>query len=451
MKKDISKLKQMMSRSFLLILVFFTLNLSAQIITDEQKNELLPKVKSLLKDYERYSQFSSDGINLNSDYLIQFSGLFEPKMRDGIFNDIIPTQKGTFPTADQYINFVKTNYQQGLDVVIDFDNIRIVDVKQVKGSYEVSVLVHKKVTGIFNNQGIHRFNDNLYFLFISGIDDQGKPTNLRINGILTKEKYAQSIAKGHGKAVLIGITGLFAQTKIASSSASSSDFMKIKAGGSIYPGIDLAAMITNGFGIGVGVRFSKYSSTFDISNYNKTSELLITDTDGDKYNPVLQISKLNQVSTIKSLDIPILLKFRGGKGKTKFYFDLGVIYSKISSSTFTLNGSAVRGGYYQSLNVILTDIPEYGFGTYTYKTDNEFKLKLQSTNFSAYTSLGFLFQLSSRLSLKAGASLMYGITELKPDLSNADNYSNLISVESIKNLRANNVEIGLFYRIPFKR
>ena len=195
MKKDISKLKQMISRSFLLILLFSAFNLSAQIITDEQKSELLPKVKSLLKDYEQYSQFSSDGVNLNNDYLIQFSRLFEPKTRDGIFNDITPTKKGTFATADQYVNFVKTNYQQGLDVVIDIDNIKIVDAKQVKGSYEFSVLVHKKITGIFNNQGIHRFNDNLYFSFIADIDEQGKPTNLRIKGILTKEKYAQSIVK----------------------------------------------------------------------------------------------------------------------------------------------------------------------------------------------------------------------------------------------------------------
>lgn len=451
MKKHILKVKPRISR---LLLVFFlgiiASNLFAQKLAEEQKKELLPKVQLLLKDYAQCSQFTTDGISLSNEYLKRFAALFDPISTDEIYNDLSPSKKGIFSSADQYVNFVKTNYQQGLDVSIETDNIQIVDAQLVKGNYFVTVLVHKKITGVFNNQKINRFNDKLYFLLSSSVDGQGNTSGFRINGILSVERYAQTIANKQSKAIYIGITGLYAQTKIASN-ASSNTFMKANTGSSIYPGFEVIAMFTKNIGVGVGVRLSKYSTTFDISNFDKKSEALIPDIDGDFYNPVLQISKLSQISTIKSLDIPLLLKIRGGKGKTKFYFDLGVVYSNISKSSFTLEGSSVRGGYYQSLNVTLTDIPEYGFGTYTYKSDNVFDLKINTTQFSAYSSLGLTLQIVPSLSVKAGFSILYGITELNPDQTNPNDYSNLISIEPIKNLRANSFEIGLYYRIPFKR
>jgi len=453
MKKVITKPKQLLSRLILLIFVLFSVSLNAQDLTDEQKNALLPSIKQILKDYEKYSQFSVDGINLDKDYINKFSSLFDPIIKGGIFNDIIPAKKGTFITSYEYVNFVRTNYPQGLDVVMDIDNVKIENATLKKGVYAVTVKARKKVTGMFNNLKIHRFNDDLYFTFSASLNDQGTASNLKINGVLNKSKFAQTITNRQGRGIYMGISGLYAQTKIFSPMSFSNDNLEAKAGSAFYPGFEVVAMLTNGFGIGTGVRLSSYQSSFAINSYSKTSEAVITDKDGDTYNPVLQISKLNQLSTIKSLDIPILLKFRGGKNKTKFFLDIGVLYSKISSATFTLDGNTVRYGYYSEYKVILTDITEYGFGTYSYKADTEYELKTEETTMSGYASLGLMFQLSPSLLLKIGGGLTYGISDLKPDPNNSDNYINLVSKEPVKNttLQANGVEIGLYYKIPFKR
>ena len=453
MKKDITKLKQIMSRSLLLILVLFTTTLSAQNLTEEQKNALLPKVKQLLKDYELYSQFSTDGVNLNNDYLVLFSAMFDPQMKHAIFNDLTPTKKGTFPSVDLYVDFVKTNYSQGLDVFMDIDGIQIEDAFLKKGSYMFSVKVHKRVTGVFNNQGIHRFNDDLYFTFSATSDEQGNPSNLKINGVLTIERYAQYLINKKWSGISLGVTGLYSQSQIYGPAIYTSDVWKPASGSTIYPGFDLAIMFTNGFGIGTGVRLSSYSSSFAISSYNKTSVVTLTDKDNDKYKPVLNISALNEQIHIKSLDIPILLKFRGGKGKTKFYFDMGVIYSKISNGYFTLEGSSVKSGYYSGFNVTLSDIPEYDFGSFNYTTDKEYELKMGASSISGYTSLGLLFQLAPGLLFKVGGGLSYGLTDLKFDQENPNNYLNFTLSEPVQNttLRSYGVEIGLLYRISFKR
>jgi len=450
MNKYITKLKQM-SRSILVILLLVTSNLYAQNLTDDQKNAFMPNIKRLLKDYEQYSQFTTDGIRLNNDYIIQFSTLFNRKIKNGIYNDITPTNKGIFHTVDEYVSFVRSNYPQGLDVTIDIDNIQIEEAYLKKTVFEITVKVHKKITGLFNNQKIHHFNDDLFFTLTATADAQGKPSDFKINGILNKSRYAQTIINRQGKGVFVGITGLYALTQIYSPMSFSSDILEAKSGNSFYPGIDLLVMFTNSFGLGTGIRFSSYKSSFNISSYNKTSDAVITDIDGDTYNPVLQINNLNQVSTVKSLDIPILLKFRGGKNKTKFYFDLGVIYTKISNATFTLTGNSVRKGYYSApYYVTLSDIPEYGFGSYTYRND-EFNLMTESSTFSGYTSFGLMFQLPQNLLLKIGGSLTYGLSDLKPDNNNTDNYINLVSSKPVENttLRAISIEMGIFYKIPF--
>lgn len=452
MEKIISKPKHFLSIFLLSILVFISSILNAQNISEEQKAQLMPSVKQLLADYEKYSQFTTDGSSLSRDYLGMFPVLFDASVKGGIFNDITPASKGSLATPNDYITIIKASYPLGLDVKIDIDGLQILDATLKKSVYAITVKAHKKMAGMFNNVKIQRFNDDLYFT-LTGTDDQGKVLNLKINGIMTKDKYLSSIVNRQGRGLFVGVTGLYSQTQIYSPMSFDNTMFNAKVGMSMYPGFDLVAMFTNGFGMGTGVRLSSYQSTFSIPSYTNTSSAKLKDLDGDTYNPVLQISKMSQVSTIKSMDIPFMLKFRGGKGVTKFYLDVGMIYSMISSSTITLDGSATKGGLYSSLgNVILTDIPEYGFGTKTYSA-SQYELMTEEATISAYSSIGLMFQLGRSFLLKVGGGFTFGLTDLKADPNNNNNFINLLSKEPVSNttLRATGVEIGLLYRIPFKR
>ena len=451
MENSISKLKQMKSRLLILILMIVTSNIYAQNLTEEQKNDILPRVQFLLKDYELINQFSSDGISLNDNYLKRFTLLFESPLKYGIYNDLSPAKKGAFSTVEQYVNFVKTNYQQGLDVTID--NVKIVDASITKNGYSIAVLARKKIAGIFNNQGIHRFNEDLYFILTSKVDGQGNPTQFMISGILTKDKFAQTYYKKNEGRINLGLVALVSQTNIYNNEISSSNIWKLTSGTVVYPGIDINFMLTKHFGIGAGLRLSSYNATYGISNYNKKSDRMMTDIDGDSYNPVLQIPSIEQQSFIKSYDIPVTLKFQFGKGKVRFYLDVGAIGSIISKSYFTIKGSSVKSGYYSSLNVTLTDIPEYGFGSYNYKNETNYELlKGKTTSFSGYTSLGFLFQISPSILFTVGAGMTYGLTDPNFDSNISENFINLTLPKPITGttLRSTGVEMGVFYSIPSK-
>jgi len=452
MKKNNIKPKQIMSRYILAVMLLFTANLSAQTLTQQQMSALIPKVKEVLKEYELANQFTIDGITINNDYAAMFISLFDPRMRYGIFNDLSPTNKGTLSTAEMYVNYVKTNYPQGLDVSMMIDSMLIFDAAVKKTTFTFSVKVHKRIRGLFSNQAIHRFNNYLYLSFSATSDAAGNPTNLKINGVLTVDRYAQTLLNKKWGGISLGVTGLYSQTQIYSAMLYTSDVWKPSLGSNIYPGFELAIMFTNGFGIGSGVRLSSYKTAFAITNFNNKSALTLVDKDGDSYSPVLKISDMTQQNQIKSLDIPIVLKFRGGKGNAKFYLDLGAIYSKISKSYFTLEGTIVRSGFYPSYNITLTDIPEYNFGNFTYTTDKQYQLKSEASVISGYASMGMLFQLFPGFLLKIGGGMTYGLTDLKYDQKNADNYINLTLPASVESttLRSFGAEIGFIYKLGFK-
>ncbi len=458
--KGINASKLSYRLSFLLLFFLFPLGLFSQELTEEQKQNLEVKIKLLLKDYELYNQFTTDGASLNSDYIKNFIALFESPSKTGYFNDLSPTGSGSFDTPELYVNFVRQFYRQGLDVTVNRDNINIVEIKLEKGKFKIFTYVSKKVIGIYNNQGINKFNKELCFIFTATTDEKGGFGNLKINGIVTKEQYASIVASRKGKGLYAGVGGMYTQTQIYDANIYNSGIWTAGMKSSINPQFDLNIMFTRGFGIGTGVRLAKYQTAFTLSGYNNMSDSQIKDEDGDTYQPVLSVGELIDTRTISSLDIPFMLKFRMGKGKVSFTLDMGVIYSMYSKANFNLEGSATRSGYYKDFNVTLEDIKELGFGTYNYGSGDSFDMELPANGLSGYAGLGFLFQLSPKVLMKIGTGVIYGITPFgmnnisgdnfytNPDLkpSNYFNYT-LAAPSNNTTIRSAGAEVGLIFKL----
>jgi len=444
----------------LFIILFFPLGLFAQELTEAQKQNLEVKIKLLLKDYELYNQFTTNGVNIDNEYIRQFYTLFETPSKTGYFNDLAPSGKGSFATPQLYTNFVVQFYKQGLDVTINRDQINIVDIKLEKGKFKIYTYISKKITGIYNNQGIYKFNNELCFIFTAMPDEKGEISNLKINGIITKDRYAQMLSAAKGKGLYAGIGGMYNQTQIFDDNLYKSGLWSAGMQSSINPQFDLNIMFTRGFGIGTGVRLTKYQTAFTLSGYNNLSEATIIDEDNDSYHPRLSIDELIDTRTIASLDIPFMLKFRMGKGKVSLTLDMGVIYSMYSEASFTLEGNATRSGYYPDFNAELQDIPELGFGTYNYSTDEVFEMQLPESGLSGYAGLGFLFQLSPRVLMKIGTGVIYGITPFALNNLSSEtfydnpstkpsNYLNYTLANPVNNatIRSAGAEIGLIFKL----
>jgi hypothetical protein len=207
-------------------------------------------------------------------------------------------------------------------------------------------------------------------------------------------------------------------------------------------------MLSKSFGVGTGLRFGAYSSMLSIKDFNKQLGKTVTDQDGDAYYPIFNISNLEELNSLKTIDIPISLKIRGGKGKTGMYFDVGMIYSMFRSASYTLTGRATTMGYYNQFNVTLSDIPEYNFGTTEFKSVT-YTMSVPDNNLSAFVSTGLTFVVYPDIAMRFGINALYGLTDLmyRESRHYVDFYATTGLSGDKTNLLSLGVEIGVYYRI----
>ena len=112
----------------------------------------------------------------------------------------------------------------------------------------------------------------------------------------------------------------------------------------------------------------------------------------------------------------------------------------MTTGYYILNGESTTSGYYPDYNVLLEDIPDYGFETTSFSNE-ETDITIPSNALSAYTGFGVYIPLPANLSMKIGANLKYGITdmELEP--------SPVLTDPGQTFLRYGGIEIGLAYHL----
>ena len=401
-------------------MLLITYNASPQGLTEEQKKALMPKIQKILKDYEKYSQFSTDGMLIDQSYISQFTGLFAPAMKQKIYNDLA-LNKGSFvDNPFEYINFVKEFYPQGLDVKLDLDKMSIVEATIDKEGYTLVVKVSKKTAGIYTRQNIRRSTGDLYF-YLSSPETNFIPTELKISGIINQDRFIALNEKVKRTGLYLGITGSFAKTRIFNSDVYSSESWTSSPGSNFSPTINLTLMFSEKFGISTGFKMSSYSTNFTLSDFNSTSTVALVDEDNDTYYPVFDINSLTEANTIKCYEIPIFLHLLIGKSKVQFYVNGGFVLSLLSDTYFTLDGGSTISGYYPQYNVTLSDIPEYGFKSYSFSSSDKINMKLPGTSLAAYGSFGVIIPAGKKALLSIGPCLNYGFTDLEYNKERHDN------------------------------
>ena len=425
------------------ISALFQITSYAQLVDDVKTRG----IKEVLARYQQYSQFSTDGSTINSEYTQNFLALFDPVVTTEVYNDMA-AKKGepfSFGSAMEYMQYVIKNFPYGIDVTLDLDQMKVVDKFQQKGKSGYIVQVNKKVTGLYLLKNFHRFNSLVYFFISEELTDKGPV--YKMGNVLDPVSYQKYAGDKSIKGLYAGISGGYGASFIMNEGVkSASELYTMQMQTNMNFGLELCYMFTRGFGLGTGIGFSTYSSTFSISNFKDSMEYTIPDIEGEEYHPILDVNDLVETDVIKSVDIPLLLKFRTGKGRTALYIDMGIIYSFVSG-TYSLEGTQTKSGYYEQWKVILDDdLDEFGFGTFQFNNEEE-ELKLTSTsNLSAYVAMGLSIPLSEGLFMKMGVNGRYGITDIGlGETHQPFDFSNFIENPGATFLHFGGAEIGLSY------
>jgi hypothetical protein len=135
---------------------------------------------------------------------------------------------------------------------------------------------------------------------------------------------------------------------------------------------------SNKLGIGTGVEYAKYKQNISINEQNSYTAFLVDNTNS-AFEYQVNTNGYQEKQDLSTLQIPLFLQFKTEiSPKAKFFTRAGVKY--VLPQSFKIEGTAntvKTSGYYPDVNLLITDLPEYGFGTQsnytkssTYETKN---------------------------------------------------------------------------------
>ena len=174
------------------------------------------------------------------------------------------------------------------------------------------------------------------------------------------------------------------------------------------------------FGMGIGVQFdySRAGATYDwVENANNALSL-VHPANNLTYFPHAGFNNWEETQTVMSVNVPIELYWRAPMGE-RWFFLLGLgaqLDFPMKSSFKADDGSYSVTGYFPATNVEYSNLPAYGFDTYSADESGDVE-NLKKMGVSLIADLGFNYALSNHWGLYFGIYGAYGLTNLIDEAS----------------------------------
>jgi hypothetical protein len=147
-------------------------------------------------------------------------------------------------------------------------------------------------------------------------------------------------------------------------------------------------------GISTGFGYNSYSNQLYLAPY--TSKLNAVDSENESYELRVSSKTIVEEQKISFLTIPVCLNLRLPIGRRfGFFLQPGVNMAIPLSKNYQSSGTFTYKGYYPAYNILLENLPKYGFPN-DLVTEFNGELSLKSLNFSAVVSAGFDFLLKNK-------------------------------------------------------
>ncbi len=174
--------------------------------------------------------------------------------------------------------------------------------------------------------------------------------------------------------------------------------------------IETGYFFSGGFGLSTGIGIYSSYNTINLENYS--NKFSTTDSENDFYERRISGSAITENLNMSCLKIPLMLNLRiPGRSIFGVYFGAGINLSVPLTKNYSSSGLFSFTGYYPEFNVLLTDLPEYGFvSNASVLSTGEPELK--SYFLEGVASAGFQFLIAGKIQLSAGLSYSMSLTDL---------------------------------------
>ncbi len=401
--------------SFIILLIFLLhhITFTQEVKFTAKENQWIKsEINNLLGKYEEYASFSKDGVNIDPAMVNKFKDLFSSTNRT-VYNNLEPGQpSGQNITVNDYIIKIKSFYQSGLEVKLIWNIEQMsnpFNVLNTINRYQLFLPVEIRLLGLYKDNRIHNFKENLYFVFMLKRTKEGL-SELKIHNI-QKVKPAFKVSKKSNLHLCLNAAPLY--TKIYSKDIFNHEYWGAKGEIGFNLGLRVSYFFSNTLGINAGIGYSSCRTQYFLKDFNNygINTLQDEDEEGDIYYKYFVDTDVEEYSTLNYLDIPLGITLRPVKERNIVPFlNFGLQISYLLSSNFNATGYSSYQGYFPYYHVVLYDLEEYGFTNRDIEENDDWKVR--PINISAFLSAGVSISISRSVSLGINPEVYLGLNDL---------------------------------------
>ena len=220
---------------------------------------------------------------------------------------------------------------------------------------------------------------------------------------------------------------------------------------------EIGYFFSKSIGVSSGIGYSLYKSQLELRTYQ--NKFNTTDSENEAYERQVSGTDIKETQKVGFLSLPVCLDIRLPLSKKMgFFFQTGINLAIPVTKKYSSSGTFTYKGYYPAYNVLLQNLPSYGFPNNVNSVTNG-SLEIKSMNVNALVSVGFDFLIQKNIQFGIAAFYSKSLSNISdypsPDkfqLSSDSNQinslmggSNKASVQSI----GVNIRLRYFLKSPF--
>jgi len=215
--------------------------------------------------------------------------------------------------------------------------------------------------------------------------------------------------------------------------------------------LEIGYFFSKSIGISSGIGYSSYKSQIELATYQ--NKFNTTDSENETYERQVSGTDIKEIQKVGFLSIPVCLDIRLPLSKKMgFFLQPGLSFAIPVTKKYTSSGIFTYKGYYPAYNVLLQNLPAYGFpGNVNSVTDGS--LEIKSLHINALISAGFDFLIQKNIQLGIAAFYSKSLSNISdypsPDKfqlsSDANQINSMMGGSSNASVQSIGVNIRLRY------
>ena len=204
------------------------------------------------------------------------------------------------------------------------------------------------------------------------------------------------------QSLFIGISLKPSQTHIINDGTSSVSKMLSSTRSSVSGSVEFGYFFSRYFGLSSEIGLNSYSTELTLDTYQ--GNFSATDSENEAYEKRVTVSGIKELQKVSYIGIPLYANLRLPLNeKIGFFLQTGVNMEIPINKSYTSSGSFTYKGYYSTYNVLLENLPAFGFpSNLNSNAKGELEVKSMEFNFIANAGLDYYLLNKVQVALAAG-------------------------------------------------